>query len=112
MKKRILFFINIVLLGFCLLSFNCNNPPKKGQSKELPKSREDLDKERVLKIAEEIAFREYGDVIKSELPLKAKLVGDSVWVIEGTLAKGADGGTVYIELSKSDNRLLKITHYK
>src|SRR5687768_1979104 len=113
MKGKFFFFISIVIFLACsLLSLNCDNPAKKGQSKELLKTDEDLEKEKVLKIAEEIAFREYGNVIKTELPLKAQLVGDSVWVIEGTLARGADGGTVYIELRKGDNKLLKITHYK
>jgi len=112
MKGRLFFFISIVLLGCVLLSLNCSNPTKKEQSTESPKTGEDLEKEKVLKIAEEIAFKEYGNVIKNELPLKARLVGDSVWIIEGTLPQGADGGTVYIELRKGDNKLLRITHYK
>lgn len=100
----------MILLGLCLL--NCNDSAKKKNTTELPKTSEDVEREKVLKIGEEIAFKEYGDVIKNELPLKAKLVGDSVWIIEGTLAKGADGGTVYIEIRRGDNELLKITHYK
>lgn len=78
----------------------------------LSKTAEALEKEKVLKFSEGIAFREYGNVIKNELPLKAQLFGDSIWIIQGTLPGRADGGTVYIELSKSDYKLLKITHYK
>jgi hypothetical protein len=111
MKSKFFFFISILLL-VCGLNLNCSNPTKKEPSTEAPKTGEDLEKEKVLMVAEEIAFKEYGNVIKNELPLKAQLVGDSIWIIEGTLVKGADGGTVYIELSKSDYRLLKITHYK
>lgn len=113
MKNRFFFFISIVLLGYGFLSLNCNNPTKKDQpTSSSPKTAEDLEKEKVLKVAEEIAFKEYGNVIKNELPLKARLVGDSVWVIEGTLPQGADGGAVYIELGRTDHKLLKITHYK
>jgi hypothetical protein len=112
MKSKHSFLASIVLLGCGLAITNCNNPTKRNQSIESPKTVGTLEKEKVLKIAEEIAFREYGSEIKNELPLKAQLVGDSIWIIQGTLPVGADGGTVYIELSKSDHRLLKITHYK
>jgi NTF2 fold immunity protein len=110
MKNKFFFFIGVTLLGLCLLS--CNSTTKKKNTTELPKTSEYIERHNPLKIGEEIAFKEYGNVIKNELPLKAKLVGDSVWVIEGTLAKGADGGTVYIEIRRGDNELLKITHYK
>lgn len=95
-------FLSAMLLGYGLVSASCNNPAKP----------ESVEKEKVLKVAGEIAFREYGNVIKDELPLKAQLVSDSIWVIQGTLAKNMLGGTVYIELSKTDHRILKITHYK
>ena len=111
MKNKYL-FLNIVLIGCCFVSLKCNNPTQRDQPVQTSKTKEVLEKERVLKIAEEIAFREYGDIIKKELPLTAQLIGDSVWVIQGTLIKGADGGTVYIELRRSNDELLKITHYK
>lgn len=112
MKSKFVFFISIILVVCGFINLSCKHRPKKEQQAEYSKSNEDLEKEKVLKIAEKIAFKEYGNIIKSELPLKAQLVGDSIWVIEGTLAKGADGGTVYLELRKGDNKLLKITHYK
>ena len=97
----------------CVLAFtNCSNPTKEDQNDEPLKAADRLEKKEVLKIAEEIAFKEYGDVIKKELPLKAQLAGDSMWIVQGTLPAGSDGGTVYIELSKGDHRVLKITHYK
>lgn len=49
-----------------------------------------------------IAFREYGNLIKNELPLKAQLAGDSVWVVQGTNPENSDGGTVYMELMTGD----------
>lgn len=109
-KNKFFFIIGMGLFVICLLS--CNDSVKKKNRTELSKTSEDVEREKVLKIGKEIAFKEYGDVIKKQLPLKAKLVGDSVWIIEGTLAKGTDGGTVYIEIRRGDNQLLKITHYK
>ncbi len=100
----------IIFSAFCF--FNCNNSAERNHAKDTDKTKEDIEREKILVIGEEIAFKEYGDVIKSELPLKAKLVGDSLWVIEGTLHEGADGGTVYIELRRRSNEVLKITHYK
>lgn len=105
-----LFSISIFFLG--LVFFSCNNLDKSRPAKEGLKSEEEREKEGVLKIGQEIAFREYGDVIKNELPLSAKLVGDSVWIIEGTLPKGSKGGTIYIEIRNGDDKVLKITHYK
>lgn len=110
MKNNIFFFSVIIFLGFCIL--NCNSNTQKNGTKELPKTNTDIEKEKVLKLGERIAFQEYGDVIKNELPLRAKLVGDSLWILEGTLPKGSVGGTVYIEMRKNDNKVLKITHYK
>lgn len=109
MNKK-LFSISMFFLGLIFVS--CNNLDKSQPINKGLKSEEEIEKEKVLKIGQEIAFREYGDVIKNELPLVAKLVGDSVWIIEGTLQMGADGGTVYIEIRNGDNRVLKITHYK
>ncbi|WP_165759122.1 NTF2 fold immunity protein [Niastella yeongjuensis] len=98
------------MLGIYGLSCNhsANRHQPAGSAKVLSVSAKDS----ALKIAEEIAFRTYGNVIKNELPLKGRLSGDSVWIVEGTLPEGADGGTVYIELSKRDYKLLKLTHYK
>lgn len=109
--KREFIFASMIFI-YCLACLSCNNPAEKHQPVDSSHTAKTSEEEKVLKKAEEIAFKEYGEVIKNELPLKARLVGDSVWVIEGTLPQGADGGTVYIELSKSDNRVLKITHYK
>lgn len=110
MRNRFFLFSVIIFLGFCIL--NCNSNTQNEQTTELPKTNTDIEKQKVLKLGERIAFQEYGDVIKNELPLRAKLVGDTLWIVEGTLPKGSDGGTVYIEIRKGDNEVLKITHYK
>ena len=112
MKKRLSYFLSVAVLVCGLVSLCCTHRTKKNQETESSTSNKDLEKEKAIKLAEEIALKEYGTIIKNELPLKARLIGDSVWIVKGTLRKGADGGTVYIELRKIDNKLLKITHYK
>jgi NTF2 fold immunity protein len=98
---------NTLCLALTLIFLsNCSNQPHSSESNE------SLEIKKVLKRAEEIAFKEYGSIIRKELPLRARLAGDSIWIVEGTLPKGAEGGTVYIELSRTSHQLLKITHYK
>ena len=70
------------------------------------------EKEKVIKIALDTARKIYGTLIDRELPLIAKLVGDSVWIVQGTLPPGWLGGTVYVELTKYDLRVVKLIHYK
>lgn len=110
MKNSFLVIVVMIIVAFSLL--DCNDSAKRSNTTELSKTKEEVEREEVLKTGEEIAFKEYGDVIKNELPLKAKLEGDSVWIIEGTLAKDMDGGTVYIKLRRGDKKVLKLIHYK
>ena len=41
-----------------------------------------------------------------------KLKNSDVWVVEGTLAKSLMGGVPYIEIQKSDCKILVVTHGK
>lgn len=107
--KIILFFFVYILFVFSLQSFDCNNK----KPVELTPKSDNLEKDTILKIALDTAIKVYGyGVIRDELPLVANMKNDSVWVVKGTLRKGAKGGTVYIEIRRGDNELLKITHYK
>jgi NTF2 fold immunity protein len=65
-----------------------------------------------IKIAEAIWLPIYGKGIYDSKPFTAVLKGDSVWVVEGTLPKRTLGGTPYIEIQKSDCKILKVTHGK
>ncbi|GAA4314357.1 NTF2 fold immunity protein [Compostibacter hankyongensis] len=112
MAKNLIPFINIALLTFGAGNLNCTHHSAKQRQMQYSTTKDALERDEVLKIAKEIAEKKYGNIIKKEMPLKARLIRDSIWVIEGTLKKGADGGTVYIELRKGDHELLKITHYK
>jgi hypothetical protein len=49
--------------------------------------------------------------IKQELPLRATLLPDGVWLVEGTLhPKGANGGVATILIRKSDGAVLGMIH--
>jgi len=71
------------------------------------------DKNTAIRIAEAVLDPIYGeDKIKAEEPLDAKLneVGDT-WIVWGHLPKPANrGGVAYIEISKADARILRVTH--
>lgn len=103
---RFYFSFTLSLALTLIFLSNCSNQT------QTSKTNESLELKKVLKLAEEIAFKEYGNSISKELPLRARLADDSIWIVEGTLPKGAEGGTVYIELSRTSLQLLKITHYK
>jgi hypothetical protein len=71
------------------------------------------DKNTAIRIAEAVLDPIYGeDKIKAEEPLDAKLneAGDT-WIVWGHLPKPANkGGAAYIEISKADARILRVTH--
>jgi hypothetical protein len=73
------------------------------------------DKNTAIRIAEAVLDPIYGeDKIKAEEPLDARLneVGDT-WIVWGHLPKPANrGGAAYIEISKADARILRVTHGK
>jgi len=63
------------------------------------------------RIAEAIWLPIYGKkVIDSEKPFKVRLKGD-VWIVEGAdLPKDWVGGVALVEISKSDCRVLRVSH--
>jgi hypothetical protein len=63
-------------------------------------------------IAEPILKNIYGDeIIEGEKPFSVNLEND-VWVIEGHLEEGWEGGVAYIEIRKSNGEILKVIHTK
>lgn len=63
-------------------------------------------------IAEAVLIPIYGrKATEAERPYVAKLQG-SVWVVQGTVASGPNGGTATVRLSKSDGRILYVMHGK
>ena len=80
------------------------------------------DKETAAKIAVAVWSPIYGEeVIKQQKPYLVRLTNDSVWIVEGTLNENNFfmryfyhghflGGTAYIEIRKSDGKILRVIH--
>ena len=63
-------------------------------------------------IAESVLINLYGkETIEEEKPFSINLEND-VWVIEGSLEKGFEGGVAYMEIRKSNGEILKVIHTK
>ena len=65
-----------------------------------------------IKVAEAVWLPIYGDRIYKSKPFKAILQDSTVWIVEGTLKENQKGGYPYIEIQKSDGKILKVTHSK
>ena len=67
-----------------------------------------------IKVAETVWLNVYCSEINDEKPFIAKLKGGKVWIVEGTFNGGkyAQGGVAYIEIQKSDGRIIKVIHGK
>ncbi len=62
------------------------------------------------KIAEAVWLVVYGDEILDQKPFKVELKSDSIWVVQGTYPEIQIGGTAYIEILKSNCRVLEVSH--
>ncbi len=69
------------------------------------------DKETAIKIAELLWLPVYGKEIYNSTPFIAELKDNRIWVVRGTVKKGL-GGFPYIEIQRSDCKVLKLTHTK
>ena len=69
------------------------------------------DAQTALKIAEAVWLPIYGEEIYSKQPFNVILC-DSLWIVEGTLPEGMDGGVPYIEIRGTDGTILKMYHGK
>ncbi len=63
------------------------------------------------KIAEAVWLPIYGESIYDKRPFEADLAG-GVWIVSGTLPEDSLGGTPYMEIQKSDGRILTVSHSK
>jgi len=71
------------------------------------------DEATAIRIAEAVLFPVYGvDQIKREEPFTVTLEGD-IWTIEGKpLPRDVVGGVVFLQISKTDARVMRMTHGK
>lgn len=83
----------------------------KGAKSIHPKNGFVPDESTAVKIGEAAAVAQYGEnTVSHERPFRARLYGDS-WIVKGTLhPEGALGGTAVVKISKTDGRILFMTH--
>lgn len=65
-----------------------------------------------LKIAQILFVRVYGEKILKKKPFNATLKDGKLWVVEGSIDEGVDGGVPHVEIQKSDGKILNLYHYK
>jgi len=104
MKSIKLIICSIILGSLSLLYANKKNSE---ENNYVP------DKETAIKIAEAIWLPIYGKKIYSEKPFEATLDKKAkIWIVHGTLSANAVGGVAYIEIQKSDCKILNVYHEK
>lgn len=99
--------IEIILILILTLNMSCNPQNKEEKSKLCVN-----DTVTAIKIAEINWIKIYGKDVLKEKPYSIKLIGDSVWVVNGTLPKNVLGGVARIEIRKCDGKILKVSHGK
>jgi hypothetical protein len=70
------------------------------------------DEKTAIHIAEIVWLSVYGDSIYKRKPFRAELLGDSLWIVAGSLQPNMLGGVPYIEIQKKDCKILGIGHGK
>ena len=65
-----------------------------------------------VQIAQILFVRVYGEKALKKKPFIATLKNGRIWVIEGSIDEGVDGGVPHIEIQKSDGRIINLYHYK
>lgn len=64
-----------------------------------------------VQIAEILFVRIYGEKVREKKPFVATFK-DGIWIVDGTLEKGMDGGVPHIEIQKSDGKIIDLFHGK
>ncbi|MCP4180260.1 MAG: hypothetical protein GY756_21055 [bacterium] len=105
MKKYFKQIILAIIFGVLLTSFTVgiSTEGKRGIVEK---------EETAIKVAKILLHSVYGDKIDESLPFKAKSIKDgTVWLVEGTLNYDK-GGVPYIEIQKSDCKIIRFGHGK
>lgn len=92
----------ILVLVLSLYGQQPISPPKEGY---VP------NKETAIRVAEILWFNVYGNKINDSRPFVAELKNGKVWVVRGTL-HSQKGGVPYIQIQKSDCKVLVMYHEK
>lgn len=64
-----------------------------------------------VQIAQIIFVRVYGEKVLKKRPFIA-ILKKGIWIVDGSLDKGVDGGVPHIEIQKSDGKIIYLTHGK
>jgi len=101
----------IISLVLCAM-FVYTSLPADDSKGYIPKAGFVPDEKTAIAIAEAVLVPIYGQKkIDSEKPFRGKLEGD-IWIVEGSLPKGSDGGVAVIRLSKKDGHIIYVMHGK
>lgn len=65
-----------------------------------------------VQIAQILFVRIYGEKVLKKKPFIATLKNGKIWVVEGSVDKGVDGGVPHIEIQKLDGKIVDLYHYK
>jgi hypothetical protein len=104
MKLKAILALSLIILIFC----SCIIKPTSTNNNlnYVP------NEETAIKIAEAIWYPIYGKDILDKKPYVAKLIDNKIWVVRRTMPDDYIGGVPYIEIQKSDCKILKVTHGK
>ena len=69
------------------------------------------DSKTAVQIAQIILVNVYGEKVLKKRPFIAVLK-EGVWIVDGSLEKGMDGGVPHIEIQKSDGKIINVIHGK
>ena len=109
MKYRI-YKLTLVLFAIASLLVGCK--PDVSQQKWDPGQGYVPDNATAVQIAQIIFVRVYGEKVLEKKPFAATLKNGTIWIVEGSLDKGIDGGVPHIEIQKSDGKIINLVHGK
>ena len=102
--------ILLIILTFASYQFFGKN--KMGEHEYIPPNGYVPDENTALKIAEAIWLPLYGKEIYDEKPFTVELKDSLIWIVQGTLVQrppyNIRGGVAYIEIQKSNCKILKV----
>lgn len=104
MKKSIKIVLGVLVIFFCVV-FTYAQITHLSHDGYVP------NKETAIKVAEALWLPVYGDKINNSKPFVAELKDGKTWIVQGTL-HSQKGGVPYIEIQKSDCKVLKMYHGK